>query len=344
MIKRFIRYYRPQMKLFLADMACAFALSGCDLIFPILTKQIIDDYIPKANMKMLLIMCGVLLGAYVLKLFLNYFILYWGHLVGVGMQSEMRKDVFSHLQKLPFRFFDNNKTGSIMSRIITDLFDVSELAHHGPEDLFISIVLLAASFVLMAMMNLWLTLIIFAILPFLVWFSAKKRLQLMHTFTRTREEVAEVNATLENSISGVRVTKAYGNRHFEEERFARGNNSFVVARTKAYKVMADFHAGNTFILDLLNVVVFVAGGLFAINGKISAGDFAAYLIYVNTFLGPIRRLINFMEQYQNGMSGFKRVVEILDAEPEKDRPGASPIENVAGRITFENVTFSYEDG
>ena len=343
MLKRFIQYYKPQRKLFILDMICAFTLSICDLVFPTLTRQILNHHIPEGNLRMVLILAGVLLGAYVFKLFLNYFILYYGHLVGVHMQAQMRRDVFTHLQALPFKFFDNNKTGSLMSRIVADLFDISELAHHGPEDVFISLVLLLGSFIMMSAINVWLTLIIFAFLPFLVYFSAKKRLALSRTFMKTREEIAEVNAILENSLSGIRVSKAFVNHDYEQQRFNRGNEAFVKARSKAYKVMAEFHAGNTLILDCLNVVVIVAGGVFAYCGKITVGDFVTFLLYVNIFLGPINRLISFIEQYQNAMSGFQRVLEILDTPLEQDKPDAVELSEVQGRITFENVSFSYED-
>lgn len=343
MIKRFIRYYKPQRKMFFLDMLCAFTLSICDLFFPVLTREILNHHIPDKNIRMMMIFAGILLAAYVVKLFLNYFILYYGHLVGVHMQAHMRRDIFSHLQSLPFKFFDNNKTGSLMSRIVADLFDISELAHHGPEDLFISLVLLIGSFIIMSTINIWLTLIIFAFLPFLIYFSAKKRIALSRAFTKTREEVAEVNSILENSLSGIRVSKAFVNHTYEQERFHKGNESFVKSRTKAYKVMAEFHSGNTLILDSLNVVVIVAGGLFAYYGRITVGDFMSFLLYVNIFLNPIRRLINFIEQYQNGMSGFQRVLEILDTPLEEDKPDAVELTEVKGRITFENVSFSYED-
>ncbi|MBR6740413.1 MAG: ABC transporter ATP-binding protein [Clostridia bacterium] len=343
MIRRFIRYYKPHIKMFSADMCCAFMLALCSLLLPNVTRTMINDYIPNGRIRHLFIAAGILLCAYVLKWFLNYFIQYYGHVVGVRMQGQMRREMFQKIETLPFSFYDNNKTGALMSRMINDLFDVSELAYHGPEDIFVSAVLLIGSFVGMAMMDIWLTLIIFAFIPFMLWFSAKKRVKMSRAFKRSREEVAEVNATLENSISGVRVSKAFCNIDTETEKFDRNNISFMDSRKEAYKVMAEFHAGNTLIIDALYVVVLLAGGLFTYYGRINAGDFVAYLLYVSVFLDPIRRIIGFIEQYQNAMSGFSRFLEIMDTEPEADDPDAVAIEKVRGEISFEDISFSYGD-
>lgn len=343
MIRRFITYYKPHLKMFTADMICALLLAGCNLLFPIMTRAMLNDYIPNKNIRMLLIMAGILMIAYILKKFLNYFIQYYGHIVGVKMQGEMRSEMFVKLQELPFSFYDNHKTGSLMSRMIGDLFDISELAHHGPEDLFISLILLVGSFIGMSVMNLWLTLIIFAFVPLLIWFSAVKRLKMSVAFKKSREEVAEVNATLENSISGIRVSKAFCNREYETARFSKNNQAFIESRSMAYRAMAEFHSGNTMIIDMLNVVVMVAGGLFTYYGKISGGDFVAFLLYVNVFLDPIRRLINFVEQFQSAMSGFERFLEVIDTPTEQEAPDATALENIQGHIRFEDVSFAYDE-
>jgi len=341
MIKRFIHYYKPHKKLFIADMICSLVLAFCDLFYPMITRSMINDFIPNRQIRLLIVWAVALLGIYLLKMALNYFVQYYGHLVGVGMQADMRRDVFRHLQKLPFTYFDNHKTGTIMSRIINDLMDISELAHHGPENLFIAAILLAGSFILLAQINIWLTLIIFLSMPVLIFFAMKKRVKLGEAFTRTRKEVGEVNATLENAISGIRVSKAFTNQAVEEERFARGNENFVKARTVSYKVMGEFHAGTTFITDYLYVVVLLAGGLFTYHGLIDFGDLTAYLLYVGVFLNPIRSLIGFIEQFQNGMSGFRRYCEIMDQPVEEELPNAEVMEQAKGDIAFEDVTFSY---
>ncbi len=344
MIKRFVKYYSPEKKLFAADMLCAFLLAGCDLIYPEITRSMLEDYIPNGKLRMLFILAGVLLLIYVAKYLLNYFVQYYGHMVGVRMQAAMRRDVFDHLQKLPLSYFDSNKTGTIMSRIINDLMDVSELAHHGPEDLFLSVVMLIGAFVLMAKMCLPLTLILYAFLPILIFFAAKQRRKMSDAFTQSRKEVGEINAGLENSVSGIRVSKAYGSREEENARFAEGNGRFINARRAAYKAMAQFHGGTTLITDLLMLIMYLAGGLFFFYGYITLPEFTAFLLYINVFTSPIRRLIGFVEQYQNGMTGFKRFLEIMDYPTEADRDTATPIDKVEGKLEFEGVNFSYDEG
>lgn len=343
MVKRFISYYKPHKKIFFADMLCSLILAVCDLFYPMITRNIINDYIPNQNMRLLITWVIIVLLIYVAKIGLNYFVQYYGHIVGVGMQKQMRKDIFDRLQKMPFTFFDNNKTGTIMSRIMNDLMDISELAHHGPEDLFLSVLLFIGAFILLARINLWLTLIMFLIIPFMIIFTMKKRVKLADAFKETREEIAEVNANLENSISGIRVSKAYTNAEYENENFEKGNMLFVNARKNAYKVMAEFHSGNTFFSDVLYIAVLLGGGLFTYFDIINFGDFTAFILFVGVFLNPIRRIIGFVEQFQNGMSGFQRFVEIMDSPIEVDEPDAVVLENVAGDIQFDDVSFAYDE-
>ena len=284
MIRRFIKYYKPHKKLFFLDMLCAFLVALCDLFYPMITRNVINDYVPNQKLKLMITWVLVLLVIYIVKMGLNYFIQYYGHVVGVRMQGDMRRDIFTHLQKLPFMFFDENKTGVIMSRIINDLQDISELAHHGPEDLFVSGIMLIGSFILLCTINIPLTIIIFAFIPLLVWFAIKKRVKMSAAFTQTRVQVAEVNASLENSISGVRVAKAFANNEHEVEKFQVNNHHFQKAREFAYKAMAEFFSGSNFIIDLLNVVVLAVGGYFTYQGHIDFGDYVAYLLFVSLFL------------------------------------------------------------
>lgn len=344
MLKRFCTYYKPHLKIFTADMAAAFLLSVCTMIYPLITRQMLIDFIPNREVKLLVIWAAVLLGIYLVKYFLNYFVTYYGHVMGVNMQATMRRDVFSHLETLPLSYFDDNKTGTIMSRIINDLMDVSELAHHGPEDLFLSIVMLVGSFIVMGSIYMPLTLIIYSLLPFMVFFALKKQKKMKDAFAASKKEVGEVNATLENSISGIRVSKAYTNSEREKELFERGNSRFVGARSLAYKAMAEFYSGMNLGMDVLRVAMYVAGGLFVFYGKIDIADFTAFSLYISLFISPIERLVGFIEQYQNGMTGFRRFIEIMDCKPESDKPGASLLENVKGDVSFENVNFSYPDG
>ena len=344
MLKRFCTYYKPHLKIFTADMVAAFLLSVCTMIYPLITRQMLIDFIPNREVKLLVIWAAVLLGIYLVKYFLNYFVTYYGHVMGVDMQATMRRDVFSHLETLPLSYFDDNKTGTIMSRIINDLMDVSELAHHGPEDLFLSIVMLVGSFIVMGSIYMPLTLIIYSLLPFMVFFALKKQKKMKDAFAASKKEVGEVNATLENSISGIRVSKAYTNSQREKELFERGNSRFVGARSLAYKAMAEFYSGMNLGMDVLRVAMYVAGGLFVFYGKSDIADCTALSLYISLFISPIERLVGFIEQYQNGMTGFRRFIEIMDCKPESDKPGASLLENVKGDVSFENVSFSYPDG
>ncbi len=343
MLKRFIAYYKPVKKIFITDMICAFAVAICDLFYPMITRNIINVYVPNQQFQLMVTWLIVLGLIYVLKLGLNYYITYYGHIMGVKMQSNMRKDIFEHLQDLPFVFFDENKTGSLSSRIINDLMDISELAHHGPEDLFISLVMLVGSFIMLSTISLPLSLIVFSIIPLLLLVAMKLRIKMEDAFLETRVTIGEVNATIENSISGIRVSKAFSNKENEINKFNKNNSRFQEARREAYKVMAEFHVGSSFIMDILNIVVLSAGAIFFFKGSINFGDFAAFLLYTGNFLNPIRKLVNFVEQYQSGKSGFRRFTEIMDKEIEKDDTGAKDIYNVKGDISFNYVTFAYDD-
>lgn len=342
MIRHFIEYYRPHRKLFFADLFFAFLLAVCDLFYPMIAKNIINDYVPNRNLRLLLIWSAVLLGVYLLKAGFNYFVNYYGHIVGVRMQADMRRDVFRRLQRLPFSFFDEHKTGSIMSRIINDLMDISELAHHGPEDLFLSLVMLAASFVILCTINVPLTLIVFWMLPLIIYFSMQLRKNMKEAFTKSREEIAEVNAGLENSIAGIRVTRAYTGAEHEIRKFNRQNQRFVSARSAAYKIMAIFTTGSTLFTDVLYLLVLIAGGIFFFQDRIDAGEFAAYLLYVNSFLNPIKRFVAFFEQYQNGITGFQRFEELMAQQEEAEAPDAVEAEQLAGTIDFDHVSFQYD--
>lgn len=343
MLKRFIRYYKPYKKLFILDLLAAFLVSACDLFYPMITRNIINDVIPNKQIKLLFVFAVVLTLIFLIKAGLNYFMQYWGHVVGVRMQADMRRDLFDKLQDMPNKYFDNNKTGVIMSRIINDLLDISELAHHGPEDLFISLVMLVGSFIILCTINVPLTIITFAIIPFLLFYTIHKRNKMKKAFKETRVKTGEVNATIENSISGVRVTKSFGNKAYEMEKFDKSNGIFKKAREHAYKAMAEYFSGMFFLVDMLELIVLIAAGYFTYLGKINIGDFAAYLLYIKMFLQPIRKLINFNEMFQNGMSGFERYEEIMNEENEKEIPNAKEFKDVKGKITIKDITFRYDN-
>jgi len=341
--KKFVSYYKPYKKLFFLDMLFAIIAVLCDLFYPMMTRKLVNDSIPNKNIRMITIFAGALLVIYIVKVACTYFMQYWGHVVGVRMQADMRRDLFKHLQKLPCDYFDNNKTGDIMSKMINDLMDVSELAHHGPEDLFISIVMIIGSFLILITINTPLTLIVFAFVPFVFIFAFVKKNKMQKAFMETRVKTGDINASLQNSISGIRVSKAFVSHNHELKKFQVGNRNFKAARERAYKAMAEYHSGLGFCTDLLDYVVLIVGGYFTYQGKINIGDFMAYILYVKMFTQPIKKLINFVEQYQNGMTGFKRYIEILNAEPEKDKKDPIEFNNVKGKIDFKEVSFKYED-
>jgi len=344
MFKKFISYYGPHKKLFIIDMVCAFLVASLDLVFPMVTRSILNDALPQGNIRRVLIFTGVLAVLYILKLIFNYIIEYWGHVVGVRMQYEMRKDIFSHLQTLSFKYFDDNKTGHIMSKIINDLMEISELAHHGPEDVFISVIMLVGSFIALCTINVQLTLIIFATLPLMIWFAMSKRIKMSEAFRSVRKEVANVNSSLESSISGIRVSKSFTNEEYEMEKFDEGNEQFKKSRQYAYKYMAEFSSGVKFFVDILNVIIFGFGGYFVYKKWINVPDLVAYLLYIQFFVQPIRRLTSFVEQYQTGMSGFERFIELMSIKPEIiDKDDAVVLKDVKGDIELKDVTFSYNE-
>ncbi|MGF7059370.1 ABC transporter ATP-binding protein [Brassicibacter mesophilus] len=344
MVRKFISYYKPHWKLFLLDMVCAFMISALDLVFPIVSSKVIDEIIPKGQIRTLFIITGVLVLLYIVRYICNFIVDCWGHIVGTRMEFDMRKEIFSHIQTLSFSYFDNTKTGHIMSRIVNDLREISELAHHGPEDLFISFVMLIGSFVILLSVEWRLTLIIFAFVPIMVWFAIAKRKKLENAFREQRKKIASVNAQLENSISGVRVSKSFTNEEYEVEKFNVGNYEFRQSRESAFRVMAEFTAGINFFSNILNLIAISAGGFFAYKEIISIGDLVAYLLYVNFFLQPIKRLAQFIQQYQEGMTGFERFVEIMNIKPDiEDKEDAIDLKDVKGRIDLKNVTFRYND-
>ncbi len=342
MFKRFIAYYKPHKLIFSLDMLAALLVSLVGIVYPIVTRRMLNDLIPNKNYRMVVIFGISLLALYIVKMLLNYFIQYYGHVMGVRMQAQMRSDMFKHLEKLPYSFYDNHETGKIMSRMTTDLWEISELAHHGPENLLISTISVILSFIYLSSINIWLTLIIFACVPFLFLIALLLRKKMRSAFMESRKSIATINSSLESSISGIRVTKAFDNAEKEEEKFEVGNKQFTSARDDAYKAMGRFHSMTAFITDIFNVIVLIAGGFFLYNGVITFGDYSAFIVSVNLFISPVMTLINFMEQYQNGVTGFERFLEIMDEVPESDTEGAVDIENVQGHIELKNIVYSYD--
>ncbi len=343
MLKRFISYYKPHKLIFSLDMLASLAVALIGIIYPIVTREMLNDLIPNKKYRMIVLAGILLLSIYFVRMMLNYFIQYYGHVMGVRMQAQMRSDMFNHLEKLPYSFYDNNETGKIMSRMTNDLMDISELAHHGPENIIISSISVITSFVYLCTIDAWLTLIVFSCVPFLLLVALLLRKKMRDAFMKSRLSIAQINASLEGSISGIRVTKAFTNAEKETEKFENGNEEFVEARREAYQAMGRFHSMTSFITDVFNVVVLIAGGLFMYSGRIGFADYSAFIVSIGLFISPVMTLINFMEQYQSGVTGFERFIEIMDAEPEKDSENAVDIENVDGHIEFKNVTYSYDE-
>lgn len=345
LLKRFISYYKPHKRLFIIDMIFAFLISISDLVFPVFTRKMINEIIPEGRMDLLVKWTIIMILLFILRYVSNFIVAYWGHLLGVRIEHDMRKDIFSHLQTLPFSYFDNNKTGHIMSRIINDLRDITELAHHGPEDLFISLVMLIGSFIVLIRIEWRLTLILFSSIPIIIWFVASKRKRMSDSFREVRKKIANVNAQLENSISGIRVAKSFTNEDYEIEKFNEGNISFSEARKESYKVMAEFASGIGILSSILNLLVISIGGYFVYKDIINIGDLFSFTLYVNFFMQPIRRLADFAQQLQDGMTGFERFTEIMDIESDiTDKEDAIELEKVFGEIKFMDVSFSYNNG
>ena len=344
MLKRFISYYRPHRLIFTLDMLASLLMALVGIVYPIITREMLNNLIPDREYRKIIIAGIGLLVLYIVRMMLNFFIQYYGHIMGVRMQAEMRSDMFRHLEKLPYTFYDNHETGKIMSRMTSDLMDISELAHHGPENLLISSISVVISFIYLYTIHPILTLIIFACVPFLLVIALVLRKRMRNAFMESRVSTAQINASLESSISGIRVTKAFENADKEQEKFEEGNLRFVSARRKAYRAMGQFHSATAFITDVFNVIILIAGGLFLYNGDILLGDYSAFVVSVGLFISPIMTLINFMEQYQTGVTGFERFVEIMDEKPEEDAPDAVDIEAVEGDIELRDVSYSYADG
>ena len=310
--------------------------------YPIITRFMLNDFIPNKKIE-LVITCAVsLLAVYIIRMFLRYFIQYYGHIMGVRMQAQMRSDMFNKLERLPYTFYDEHETGKIMSRMTNDLLDISELAHHGPENIFIAGFTLLASFVYLAIINWILALIIFACVPFLLFVTTHFRRQMRKAQLESKVAIAEVNSSLESSITGIRVTKAFTNTKKEEEKFEVTNNKYIKARSSAFDAMGKFFASSQFITDVFNILVLLAGGLFLYNDMIDLADYTTFIISVNMFIQPMNQLINFVEQFQKGTTGFKRFVEIMDEEEENINEGTSICPKLEGNIEFDHVNFKYK--
>ncbi len=344
MVREFARYYRPHWKLFILDITCAFLLAIADLVYPYMSRLFIDIYIPDRNLNMMLKMSFFLLLVFIIRYILQYIVTYWGHVLGIRMEADMRKDLFSHLQTLSLKFYDNNRVGYLMSRIVNDLNDISELAHHGPEEIFISVITLLGSFIIMLSMNWVLALSTFLMVPIMIVFVMKLRGKMYQRFLDNKIKIAEVNSQIEESLSGIRVVKSFTNEDYEEEKFDLGNNRFRQSRENAMEAMAQFNSGINFFNNMIELITIATGGYLVYLNRLTVGELVAFLIYVNMFMRPIRRIANLNEQYQRAMTGFGRFQEILAVKPdivEEENPLV--LKDVRGEIEYRNVSFSYDN-
>jgi ATP-binding cassette subfamily B protein len=345
--RKFLSYYQPYLWWFIADLACATLAAGISLVFPLLIRFIVKEVLPDPAG----IALGTLGGLVALMLAMtlveygcNYFITFYGHVMGARMEYDLRNELFEHLQKLSFSYYDNQKVGQIMSRITNDLFEITELYHHGPEDLLISLTKLAGAFVILWGINLHLTLTIFACIPFMAWFAYDYNRKMRHAFRKNRERIAEINGGMEDSLAGVRVVKSFANETLEIEKFRVNNRRYVDSKTNSYHYMAGYHSGINAFSSLIYVMLVAAAALLIGKDRVNAVDLLTFLLYINVFLEPIKKLINFGEQFQNGISGFDRFYEVMELAPDiVDTKAAKPVKDVRGAIEFIDVTFRYPD-
>ena len=349
MLKRFIRYYKPYKGMFTLDMTASLLIAVIGMVYPILTNRILRNIVPDSSLEemrkitLIIILGAILVACYFIRMGLRYFVQYYGHVIGVKMQADMRREMFTKLEKLPFSYYDEHETGKIMSRMTNDLMDVSELAHHGPENFFICGISLILSLTYLFYLNWIFALVILGCVPLLVIITLIVRKRMRDAFMETRKNVAEINGALESSISGIRVTKAFTNQDKELEKFEVGNKNYVKSRSYAYKAMGIYSSTTTFVTDLFNVALLVGGGILAAYGMLDIPEYVTFVVSVSLFISPLTTLINFVEQYQNGVTGFRRFVEIVDEEEEKTKENAKAYDTLKGEIEFHDVSFGYHN-
>ncbi len=346
-LKKLASYYRPYLPLFLADMFFAILGAGVTLAIPLIVRYITNHVITLEAGAALhkIAMLGLLMLALVaVEWFCNYFISNYGHVMGAKIEYDMRAEIFGHYQKLSFSFFNNQKVGQLMSRITSDLFDISELLHHGPEDLVISIIKIFGSFLILFGIDVKLALVAFAFVPLMLLYALYFNTRMKRAFKRNRVKIAEINSQIEDNLSGIRVVKSFANEAVEQEKFKEGNQGFLAAKKNSYLYMAGYHSGLQALTTLITITVLVAGAALITDGQVAVADLVTFLLYINTFTEPVKKLINFTEQFQNGYTGYERFMEMMAIEPDiADCPDAVELKGVKGDISFDNVSFHYEE-
>lgn len=346
-LKKLFSYYKPYRVLFYSDMFFAILGAVITLVIPLIVRYITNEVVyfnHHKAMQTILVLGAVMIGLVIVEFGCNYFIAYYGHIMGAYMEADMRSDIFGHYQKLTFAFYDNQKVGALLSRITSDLFDITELLHHGPEDVVISIIKLVGAFVILININAPLTIVAFVFVPVMALFAWYYNRKMKHAFKRNREKIADINSQIEDSLSGIRVVKSFANEEIEMKKFNQGNKNFVNAKKVSYRYMAGYNSGLSALTTLVTVAVLLAGVSFLTSGAIIVTDLVTFLLYINNFVEPVKKLMNFTEMFQNGYSGFERFQEIMAIAPDiKDEKDAIAVDHLKGDITFENVSFYYEE-
>lgn len=346
-LKKLFSYYKPYRVLFYSDMFFAILGAVITLVIPLIVRYIANEVVyfnHHKAMQTILVLGAVMIGLVIIEFGCNYFIAYYGHIMGAYMEADMRSDIFGHYQKLTFAFYDNQKVGALLSRITSDLFDITELLHHGPEDVVISIIKLVGAFVILININAPLTIVAFVFVPVMALFAWYYNRKMKRAFKRNREKIADINSQIEDSLSGIRVVKSFANEEIEMKKFNQGNKNFVNAKKVSYRYMAGYNSGLSALTTLVTVAVLLAGVSFLTSGTIIVTDLVTFLLYINNFVEPVKKLMNFTEMFQNGYSGFERFQEIMAIAPDiKDEKDAIAVDHLKGDITFENVSFYYEE-
>ena len=346
-LKKLFSYYKPYKGLFFADMFFAILGAAVTLVIPLIVRYITNEvvYFEKDKvMHTITILGGLMIFLVVVEYVCNYFIAFYGHMMGAKMEANMRSDIFGHYQKLTFAFYDNQKVGALLSRITSDLFDITELLHHGPEDIVISIIKLVGSFIILVNINVQLTIVAFIFVPFMIIFAGYYNRKMKVAFKRNRARIADINSQIEDSLSGIRVVKSFANEHIEMKKFEKGNDNFVAAKKISYSYMAGYHSTLTALTTLVTVVVLIVGARGLVSKTIVVADLVTFLLYINNFIEPVKKLINFTEMFQNGYSGFDRFLEMMSIAPDiKDEEDAVSVDRLEGSIEFNDVSFRYSD-
>ena len=342
MLKEFIKYYKPYKLLFILDMLASLLISLSAMVYPIITRNMLNDFIPNSKYDLIIKFGIILLVIYIIRALLKYFVQFYGHVMGVRIQSDMRKELFGKIQRLPYSYFDNHETGAIMSNLTNDIFEISELAHHGPENVIMCTLMIILSFIYLATINLNLTLIIFASVPFLFFISMKLRKKMREASRKSKIAMSGINAGISSSISGIRVTKAFNNSELEMEKFDGYNKDFIEARKLHFKSFATFNSSTSFITDLFNVICLISGGIFLYKGLITFGDYSTFIVSINLFITPVTTLVQFSEQLEEGIAGFEKFEKIMSEKEETDLPSSKDYKDLNGDIEFKNVCFKYD--